>query len=738
MGLNDAFIIDDSAETPPATTTVNALKDTVPGQMPEELEGVTLIAVEDEPEDTGETNEEEVIRVATEELHIRIRDLQLLQETLVASKGMSQIIAMECQHTLPNFVGDVRPMGSFTSSVTKVHYQAALEEVDNEKKGVLQKIKAFVQDLIKSLIARVKRFFGKVTPAEVKEKVRETPSLTQRTLADYEKIHKEEKYRNITTKALAVEMRKAIGRNSLIYIQIGGNEKYAKLMDNFVAAAEGVAADTFLSGGDKDEFFVEAEKTISEITQEAAVLGEEEDNLYTNCAESLYARGDRLYGSAALAHQLSLTRISDGLEAALEKASKNVAASEDSEAIKTIQKRVALASRYSVMIAQIGMGYFTYFKYYKVGKFIAVAEQAAMRQLGADKMLAMAKDPEAAMEAFQGAGDGVAPNGAITPMANYAPGGFAEYFFEIKGAETLHGAINAEGGISSDPKKELLARIRTLQEALARIEAKEAPSMESIDIVTDSMLPKESLNFQTKAARGEVDKEAYKAAIRREATPILTGFQGRLDALGLKVAEGTTAMADMKKFGLFSSKAATRNATPEDIAAWMKIADQPTSTAHAWAGMPENAKMIASFVSEALDLTKTDIFYRSFWNQFSYVDSTGKNFLNRFLSERVEEHDIAAKVVVSGIFGNISGFFKNAEDVIKNVDRCYGYYHTFIEQNLKRYIVIATEKDLQSDLSYFQDVLAVMEWIINLLGWIISVYYSFVTSRKKFLTIVNA
>lgn len=738
MGLNDAFMIDDSAETPPSTPTVNALKDTVPGQMPEELDDVTLIAVEDEPEANGtETNEEETIRVATEELHIRIRDLNLLHETLVSTKGMNQAIALECQHTLPNFVDDVRPMGSFTSSLTKVHYQAALEEVDNEKKGVLQKIKAFVQDLIKSLIARVKRFFGKATPAEVKEKVRETPSLTERMIADYHKIHKEEKYRNITTKALAVEMRKAISRNSLVYIQLGGNEQYAKMMDSFVAAAEGVMADTFLSGGGEDEFFDEAEKMLSEITQEAAVLSEEEDKLYTDCATSLYSRGDRLYRSSALMHQLTLTRIADGLEAALEKANKNVAASEDSEAIKTIQKRIALASRYSVMVAQLGQGYLTYFKYYKVGKFIAVAEQAAMRQLGADKVLAAAKDPAAAMENFQGAGDGVSPNGAITPLANYTPGGFAEYFFEVKGAAELHGSLNGEGAINSDPKKELVARIRTLQEALARLEANESPSMESIDFVANTMLPKDALSFTMAASRGNVDKNAFKSAIARDATPVLSDFKGRLSDLGLQVAGARKAMGDLAKFGFFSAKAAPREVRDSDIAEWKKLANADTCSVHAWCGMPENAKMIMAFIRETVDLTKTDVFVpRSWWSQMDWVNKSGKNFLSRYNSEAVDDHDKTAKLVVSGIFGQIPGFFNNAEDTFKTVERCFESMNGFVENDLKRYIAVCEEKDYQSDLAYFNDVLGAAEWTVRVLIWVASAFYTYITNRKKFLVIV--
>lgn len=737
MGLNDAFMIDDSAETPPSTPTVNALKDTVPGQMPEELDDVTLIAVEDEPEANGtETNEEETIRVATEELHVRIRDLNLLHETLVSTKGMNQAIALECQHTLPNFVGDVRPMGSFTSSLTKVHYQAALEEVDNEKKGVLQKIKAFVQDLIKSLIDRVKRFFGKATPAEVKEKVRETPSMVQRMLSDYEKIHKEEKYRNITTKQLAVEMRKVINRNSLVHIQLGGNEKYTKLIDDFVAAAEGVMADTFLSGNeDKDEFFTEAEKMISEITQEAVVLGEDEDGLYKDCAESLYSRGDRLYGSHALSQLLNLARITDGLEATLDKAIKNVAVSETSELVKTIQKRITLASRYLTMAAQINGGYLTYFKYYKVGKFIAVAEQAALRQLAADKVLASAKDPAAGLEAFQG--DGVSPNGAISPLANYTPGGFAEYFFEVKGAAELHGSLNGEGSINSDPKKELVARIRTLQEALARLEANETPSMESIDFVANTMLPKDALTFTMAASRGNVDKNAFKSALARDAAPILSDFKGRLSDLGLQVAGARKAMGELSKFGFFSAKAAPREVRDSDIAEWKKLANADTCSVHAWCGMPENTKMVMAFIREAVDLAKTDVFVpRSWWSQMDWVNKSGKNFLTRYNSEAVDDHDKTAKLVVSGIFGQIPGFFNNAEDTFKTVERCFESMNGFVENDLKRYIAVCEEKDYQSDLAYFNDVLGAAEWTVRVLIWVASAFYTYITNRKKFLVMV--
>lgn len=722
MGLNDAFMIDDSAETPPSTPTVNALKDTVPGQMPEELDDVTLIAVEDEPEANGtETNEEETIRVATEELHVRIRDLNLLHETLVSTKGMNQAIALECQHTLPNFVGDVRPMGSFTSSLTKVHYQAALEEVDNEKKGVLQKIKDFVQNLIKTLVSRIKSFFGRTSLSAIKETVREAPNLVDHAFEDYKKNS------SVDTKVLAKEIRKIIRRNNLVYIQLGGNQKYAALLDELVSAADGVMSESFLSAEPSDEFFEEATKTLSKFTQEAAMLSEDEDSLYLECAEDLYQRGNALYSSKALSHQLTLMGLCDRFKNELSKITFKVESSDDGEALRNHQKRLTLAGRYIVTLQQLGYGYLMYFKYYKTGEFLSVVENAAKQQTGA----------ESAMEAFQGAGDGVAPNGAISPMANYTPGGFAEYFFEIKGAEALHGAINAEGGISSDPKKELVARIRTLQEALARLEANETPSMESIDFVANTMLPKDALTFTMAASRGNVDKNAFKSALARDAAPILSDFKGRLSDLGLQVAGARKAMGDLAKLGFFSAKAAPREVRDSDIAEWKKLANADTCSVHAWCGMPENAKMIMAFIRETVDLTKTDVFVpRSWWSQMDWVNKSGKNFLSRYNSEAVDDHDKTAKLVVSGIFGQIPGFFNNAEDTFKTVERCFESMNGFVENDLKRYIAVCEEKDYQSDLAYFNDVLGAAEWTVRVLIWVASAFYTYITNRKKFLVMV--
>jgi hypothetical protein len=261
--------------------------------------------------------------------------------------------------------------------------------------------------------------------------------------------------------------------------------------------------------------------------------------------------------------------------------------------------------------------------------------------------------------------------------------------------------------------------------------------MESIDFVANTMLPKDALTFTMAASRGNVDKNAFKSAIARDATPVLSDFKGRLSDLGLQVAGARKAMGDLAKFGFFSAKAAPREVRDSDIAEWKKLANADTCSVHAWCGMPENAKMVMAFIRETVDLTKTDVFVpRSWWSQMDWVNKSGKNFLSRYNSEAVDDHDKTAKLVVSGIFGQIPGFFNNAEDTFKTVERCFESMNGFVENDLKRYIAVCEEKDYQSDLAYFNDVLGAAEWTVRVLIWVASAFYTYITNRKKFLVMV--
>lgn len=145
-GLNDDFLLaDDSMEPKDApAVTIQAFKDTPEGDVPELAEDIDLIAV------------------ATEEFEIRMRDLELLRESISTHGGMSQTIALEAQVLLPNFINEERPLGFFTKHPSRTMLNAALEEVEAEKKTMLEKIWDFIIRLLKKVYDAVVSFFKNV------------------------------------------------------------------------------------------------------------------------------------------------------------------------------------------------------------------------------------------------------------------------------------------------------------------------------------------------------------------------------------------------------------------------------------------------------------------------------------------------------------------------------------------------------------------------------------------------
>ena len=124
-GLNDNYLIADDSMEPKETPAlvVHAFKDT-PGEdgEPELRDDIDLIAA------------------ATEELSVKLRDLDLLQQSIKSQGGMSQSLALEAQAIMPGFVSDDRPLGFFTKNPSRTMLSVALEDIENEKKSVIAKI----------------------------------------------------------------------------------------------------------------------------------------------------------------------------------------------------------------------------------------------------------------------------------------------------------------------------------------------------------------------------------------------------------------------------------------------------------------------------------------------------------------------------------------------------------------------------------------------------------------------
>lgn len=179
MGLNDAFLLDDTAETPQPQVKINALKNTLPGQDPEMNDDVTLIGVnEQDVKELDEANQKDVI--ALEQAMIALADVIYAQQSLVSAKGISQSIALECQVALPGLVSDVRPMGSFTKQVTQINYTAALEEAEQQKSTVVQKVVAFIKSIAERIMAFIKKLFSGKTKEQVASQIKQdTETLKQ-------------------------------------------------------------------------------------------------------------------------------------------------------------------------------------------------------------------------------------------------------------------------------------------------------------------------------------------------------------------------------------------------------------------------------------------------------------------------------------------------------------------------------------------------------------------------------
>lgn len=168
-GLNDTWLADDSLEAKQALP-VEVFKERAPGTLPEISEYATIIAVEP-PVDAEAESEDgivektgEIASVAIEEYQVAMRDLQLFTDSITNAGGMSLSIAQESISLMPGFVNEDRPLGFFTKHPSKTQLSAALEAVEENRKGILakmvEKIKAFFVALKQRMADFVDRFMG--------------------------------------------------------------------------------------------------------------------------------------------------------------------------------------------------------------------------------------------------------------------------------------------------------------------------------------------------------------------------------------------------------------------------------------------------------------------------------------------------------------------------------------------------------------------------------------------------
>lgn len=167
QGLNDDWLLDDSTEKKEEQINIPAFKESAPGEIPEENHNVDLIAVSDEV-DSQVTMP---VQAAIEELSVSMRDLDLLKGTIAQNKGMNLSIAMECNELMPGFIdADVRPMGYFTVNTSKTMLKEALEAIDEQEQGALNKAKAKLKEYIARFLAFLKSIGKRIASIFSKEK----------------------------------------------------------------------------------------------------------------------------------------------------------------------------------------------------------------------------------------------------------------------------------------------------------------------------------------------------------------------------------------------------------------------------------------------------------------------------------------------------------------------------------------------------------------------------------------
>lgn len=144
-GLNDDFILaDDSMEPKDAPAVViNAFKDSVDEEgVPELRDDVDLIAV------------------ATEDLIVQLRDLDIIEQGIKAQGGMNQTAALEVHALIPAFLNEDRTVQYFTKHPSKTLLVVALEEIGEEKKGIVRRMIDALINFFNKLVTKIKSFFS--------------------------------------------------------------------------------------------------------------------------------------------------------------------------------------------------------------------------------------------------------------------------------------------------------------------------------------------------------------------------------------------------------------------------------------------------------------------------------------------------------------------------------------------------------------------------------------------------
>lgn len=767
MGLNDTFLTDDSMETKPPVVKVNALKNTAPGEQPELNDKVDLIAFDEQWED--EERQAHNDAAALEELHIRANDLQFLHENLLSFKGMSQQIALECQKILPDFISAARPLASYSSQLTAVGYKAALEEVEQEKKGVIERVKEFVMKIFQRLGEWLAKALGRKTPSnskaavasfEEKMKTKEpdwkratkavdaaevsksVPSFGEiKTYEDLQAFMEDkpvaseetkpevapEKVRNAVKDALAGKLLHTCSESKLSYIAVTGLAEHGAVIANFQGIIEKILDRNFFTNSGNRAVYEAGTKALDELEKALAQAAGDKENFSELFAGTLLREKNYIYDTAqqGAVRKLIAVRNTDlPLFVDMRKIAAD-AVSEGGDASKAIADNCTLAMRAIKHLFELVRAFDTF--YIEFGMVNGFGE--TMESVPANESMDLPPGAENAYNSpLMNVAGGYVAAGAEPPT----PGGFAEYYFGVKQAEVLAGSLNPDGSVVVSPRTTLIARIATLQEALKNLDAGMQPSLESIDILSEKLRPREALAFSSKALAGKVPRAEFEKEMAASNVSLAKELTNSAAAMASGVAEIDEMSAMIKKFGIFS-KPPAREATAEDIEKLMKIADAYQCGVVGFLGQPVQKPLMWNFAKAATRMHRTDVFNsRAFWPAVDELEKARFALFDKLDRELLDDHAAAAKLLADGLLGTPKDFFAHADEIYTETASSCRVISSTMDRDIKRYIAIAEKNGYDNDLKYFNQVLNVYEVTVKLLVFLARCCFTFNSIRKDF------
>ena len=156
LTAQNSFIMDETLETVPEGKEVVTLK-----ILKRHHDGDS-IELEDDVKIAAPVSDNEI--AVLESMAIDLMDL----ENTIINKGMSQGIALEMMRYCPDIINDERSKNYFTMMPSNTGLKIALEEIDSQKKSLLERIKSTIAKIIAWLVEKYEYYKNKILPGKKK------------------------------------------------------------------------------------------------------------------------------------------------------------------------------------------------------------------------------------------------------------------------------------------------------------------------------------------------------------------------------------------------------------------------------------------------------------------------------------------------------------------------------------------------------------------------------------------